>query len=314
MWWWRPIRQGRYVGERLGYVAWRILVTGREGQLARSLAAEAAKRSAMKLVIMGRPSLDLTRPETVHRVIAHARPDIVISAAAYTAVDQAEDEPALAREINAAGAKAVAEAAYQCGAPVIHLSTDYVFAGDTLTAYTEEETPSPKNVYGQTKLEGEGLVALANPQHVILRTAWVFSPSGRNFVKTMLHLARERDAVAVVADQWGNPTSALELARAILHIATRLGTPNPPYGLYHLAGAGDVNWSGFARAIIAESRALGGPEANVIDIASYDYPTRAARPANSRLSCDKFNAAFNWQMPHWQESVGEVVARLLGDG
>jgi len=291
----------------------RILVTGREGQLARSLAAEAAKRSDVKLVTIGRPSLDLTRPETVHRVIADARPDIVVSAAAYTAVDQAEDEQALARAINADGAKAVAEAAYQCAAPVIHLSTDFVFAGDTLTAYTEEDTPSPKNVYGQTKLEGELLVALANPKHIILRTAWVFSPFGRNFVSTMLSFARERESIAVVADQWGNPTSALELARAILHIATRLGTTNPPYGVYHLAGTGDVNWSGFARAVFAESCAVGGPAADVIDIASRAYPTRASRPADSRLSCDKFNAAFDWQLPHWQQSVGEVVARLLGD-
>jgi dTDP-4-dehydrorhamnose reductase len=292
----------------------RLLVTGRDGQVARSLAERTANHPGIELLFAGRPEFDLADPEAVGTAILSARPDIVISAAAYTAVDLAEDEPERAHAINAAGAGAVAAAAAELGAPVIHLSTDYVFSGAKSGAYREDDDTDPQGVYGRSKLAGEVAVARANPHHVILRTAWVYSPFGRNFVKTMLALAETRQRVRVVADQFGNPTSALDIADGILHIAQALaceGRPGP-YGIFHLAGSGDTNWSGLARHVFAESRRLGGPTAEVEDIATADYPTKAVRPANSRLDCDRLWQAFGWRAPDWRDSCRTVVERLVG--
>ncbi|MFQ0814944.1 dTDP-4-dehydrorhamnose reductase [Brucella anthropi] len=291
----------------------KILVTGREGQVVQSLLEKAAQRSDLELIALGRPELDLAKPETVRCAIEATKPELVVSAAAYTAVDLAEDEPKLAFAVNATGAEAVAEAAKSCGVPVIHLSTDYVFAGDADEPYVETDATGPRSVYGSSKLEGERLVAQANPQHIILRTAWVYSPFGKNFVKTMLKLAETRDALSVVSDQWGNPTSALDIADAIIRVADHLAaTPDfSAYGVYHLVGTGDTNWSGFARAIFDESARLGGPAATVTDITTADYPTKAARPANSRLSTAKFEKVFAWSAPQWQSSLRDVVARLV---
>ncbi|TGS18144.1 dTDP-4-dehydrorhamnose reductase [Mesorhizobium sp. M2E.F.Ca.ET.209.01.1.1] len=292
----------------------RLAVTGREGQVAASLVEAARDRDDVEVVTVGRPALDLARPDTVFAALEAARPDIVVSAAAYTAVDQAEDKQDLAFAVNAVGAGKVAEAAARLGVPVIHLSTDYVFDGTKDGAYVETDPTAPLGVYGASKLAGEEAVAAANPRHLILRTAWVYSPFGRNFVKTMLRLAADRDEIAVVADQWGNPTSALDIADAILHAAARLRDDRnfAAFGIYHLAGEGDTNWSGFARHILDTSKALGGPHASVRDIATADYPTRARRPANSRLSSAKFASAFGWQAPHWRDAVGRVVRRLGG--
>lgn len=290
----------------------KIAVTGREGQVVQSLLEKASQRSDLEMIALGRPELDLAKPGTVRSAIDALKPDLVVSAAAYTAVDLAEDEPELALAVNATGAQAVAEAAEACGAPVIHISTDYVFAGDANEPYVETDMTGPRSVYGSSKLEGERLVAQANPKQIILRTAWVYSPFGKNFVKTMLKLAETRDALSVVSDQWGNPTSALDIADAIIQIAGQLAvTPDfSAYGVYNLAGKGDTNWSGFARAIFSESAKLGGPTATVTDIATADYPTKAARPANSCLSTAKFQEVFNWSAPHWQSSLRDVVARL----
>ena len=291
----------------------KIVVTGREGQLVQSLLERAAQQPNLQVIALGRPELDLAKPETVRSAIEAIKPDLVVSAAAYTAVDLAEDEPELAFAVNATGAQAVAEAAKACGAPVIHLSTDYVFAGDATKSYVESDSTGPRSVYGSSKLEGERLVSQANPKHIILRTAWVYSPFGKNFVKTMLKLAATRDALSVVSDQQGNPTNALDIADALIQVADRL-TVMPDfsaYGVYHLVGTGDTNWSDFARAIIGESAKLGGPTATVTDIATADYPTKAARPANSRLSTAKFQKVFNWSAPHWHSSLRNVVARLV---
>ncbi len=290
----------------------RILVTGREGQVAQSLAERAAAHPGVEIVAAGRPELDLAQPDTVRRAILDARPDVVVSAAAYTAVDQAEDEPDAAFAVNAAGAGAVAEAARDCGAPVIHLSTDYVFAGDAAGPYREDDPTGPRSVYGRSKLEGERLVVAGNPRHVVLRTAWVYSPFGKNFVRTMLRLAETRDALSVVADQWGNPTGALDIADAVLHVAARIARPDfVAWDVYHFAGAGEANWSGFAREIFKESAARGGPSATVTDIATSDYPTKAARPANSRLDTTRFEAVFGLAPPPWRESLKPVVRRLV---
>ncbi|MCV9910494.1 dTDP-4-dehydrorhamnose reductase [Brucella sp. HL-2] len=291
----------------------KIVVTGREGQVVQSLLEKASQRPNIQVIALGRPELDLAKPETVRSAVTAIKPDLVVSAAAYTAVDLAEDEPELALAINATGAQAVAEAAKACGVPVIHISTDYVFAGDASEPYVETDITGPQGVYGSTKLEGERLVAQANPKHIILRTAWVYSPFGKNFVKTMLKLAETRDALSVVSDQWGNPTSALDIADAIIEVADHLVAKSDfsAYGVYHLAGTGDTNWSGFARVIFTESTELGGPTATVTDISTADYPTKAMRPANSRLSTAKFQEVFNWSAPHWQISLRGVVKRLI---
>ncbi|ESW65277.1 dTDP-4-dehydrorhamnose reductase [Mesorhizobium sp. LSHC422A00] len=293
----------------------RLVVTGRDGQVAASLLEAGQRRDGIEVVTLGRPVLDLARPDTVFDALAAARPDIVVSAAAYTAVDQAEDEPDLAFAVNAVGAGKVAEAAAKLGVPVIHLSTDYVFDGTKDGAYVETDATAPLGVYGASKLAGELAVAAANPRHLILRTAWLYSPFGKNFVKTMLRLAGDRDEIAVVADQWGNPTSALDIADAILHAAAMLADDErfEGYGIYHLAGTGDVNWSGFARHILDASAILGGPTARIRDIATANYPANAQRPANSRLWSAKFSDTFGWIAPEWRESTKEVVAGLIDD-
>lgn len=290
----------------------RIVVIGREGQVARSLVERGSTRDGVEVINVARPGLDLARPETVMPALAAARPDIVVSAAAYTAVDQAEDEPELAHAINAVGAGAVAEAAASLGVPVIHLSTDYVFDGKGDCPYTEDDPPAPKSVYGATKLAGEKAVADANPRHLILRTSWVYSPFGKNFVKTMLRLAAERDEIAVVADQWGNPTSALDIADAILHIAAGFETASADrWGTYHLTGTGATTWADLARHVLVTSRAHGGPHAEVRDITTGEFPTKSRRPANSRLSTEKLVQVFGWSAPEWETSAAFSVGRLV---
>lgn len=290
----------------------RIAVTGREGQVAQSLKERASGRSDVEILLVGRPDLDLAAPDSIAPALKTARPDLIVSAAAYTAVDRAEDEPDLAHAVNGAGAGAVAAAAHSLGVPVIHLSTDYVFDGAKHGAYVETDPTGPIGVYGASKLAGEQAVAAAAPRHAILRTAWVYSPFGNNFVRTMLRVAASREELTVVADQHGNPTSALDIADAVLHIAPQLTSGRDDvFGIFHLAGSGTTNWSGFARRIFEASRANGGPTARVKDIPAADYPTKARRPANSRLSSAKFAKTFGWTTPDWRNSTDLVVRRLL---
>lgn len=291
----------------------RLLVTGREGQVVTSLIERAALRDGVEIVVAGRPELDLLDVASVEHAITTARPDIVVSAAAYTAVDQAEDEPDIAQAINATGAGAVAAAAASIGAPIIHFSTDYVFSGDGERPYSETDPTGPASVYGKSKLAGELAVAQANPRHVILRTAWVYSPFGKNFVKTMLNLAKDRAQLRVVADQWGNPTSALDIADGIINVAQGLGGNGngKHFGTFHMAAAGSTNWSGFAEHIFAVSRAAGGPFATVEGIPTSEYPTRATRPSNSQLDCEKLASVYGVRLPDWRESTTRVVERLV---
>lgn len=290
----------------------RIAVTGREGQVAQSLLERARVRPGFEVLAVGRPALDLARPDTVAPALAAARPDLVVSAAAYTAVDQAEEEPELAYRINEDGAGAVAAAAALLGVPMIHLSTDYVFDGLKDGPYTEADAPNPQSVYGASKLAGEKAVAAACPQAIVLRTAWIYSPFGRNFVKTMLKLAGERHILSVVDDQWGNPTSALDIADGILHVAERLAAYGPRPGIYHLAGTGATSWAGFAREALEASRRHCGPNAEVKEITTAEYPTKARRPANSRLLTEKLAKEFGWTAPDWRESLERVAARVVG--
>ncbi|MBZ8132018.1 dTDP-4-dehydrorhamnose reductase [Afifella sp. IM 167] len=293
----------------------RLLVTGRKGQVARALAERTAGAAKIDFVALGRPELDLAEPQTIAPAIEAARPDIVVSAAAYTAVDRAEDEPETAFAANARGAGEVAAAAARLGVPVIHLSTDYVFAGTGEAPHREDAPTAPGNVYGASKLAGEEAVAAVNPRHVILRTAWVYSPFSRNFVRTMLDLAETRGELAVVDDQWGNPTSALDIADAILAVAERWqAEPEAQIaGVYHLAGTGETSWCGLARAVFEASREAGGPYAEVRAITSAEYPQKAARPKNSRLASDRFEAVFGYRCPPWRTSVEKVVRTLLAE-
>jgi len=289
----------------------KILVTGREGQVARSLAE---RGSAHELVFAARPDFDLADAGSIARTIENARPDLVISAAAYTAVDNAEDESELAMAINGEAPGHIGRAAASVGAPVLHLSTDYVFDGSGERAWREDDPTGPVGVYGQTKLAGENALAASGADYAILRTAWVYSPFGGNFVKTMLRLAENREELNVVNDQYGNPTSALDIADALLAVAARwqdaLG--HGANEIYHFAGTGSTNWADFARAIFADSGKGGGPTCEVTGIPSSDYPTKAQRPANSRLDSAKFADVFGYAAPKWQESLEETVARLLG--
>lgn len=293
----------------------RIAVTGRDGQVVRSLVERSAGHPGVTVIPLGRPELDLLKPETILPAIRAARPDVVVSAAAYTAVDQAEDEPVVAAAVNEAGAGKVAEAAAAVGAPVIHLSTDYVFAGDSDRPYVETDPTAPQSVYGRTKLAGEGAVAAANPRHVILRTAWVYSPFGKNFVKTMLRLAAERDVVRVVADQFGNPTSALDVADAVLRIAPRLvgESQDKLFGIFHLAGQGMTHWAGLADRVLSISKALGGPSARIEEIATREFPTKARRPKNSTLNTALLSQRFDIQIGSWERACEIVVNRIHCD-
>jgi dTDP-4-dehydrorhamnose reductase len=290
----------------------RIVVTGREGQLARSLAE---RLPAHQLTFASRPEVDLTRPGEIADLIVEARPDCVINAAAYTAVDQAESEEAVALRVNAGAAGEAAEAAAQVGAPIIHVSTDYVFDGSRSGPYLEADTPQPQTAYGRTKLAGEKAVRAGNPRHLIIRTAWVFSPFGRNFVKTMLKAARERNELTVVADQRGNPTSALDLADGIAAAIASIegGSSNKAWGTYHLAGSGETSWCGFAAAVMEEAESLGLPSAAVRPIRTADWPTPARRPANSVLDSGLFARTFSFVMPAWQSSLRQVVRRLANE-
>lgn len=294
----------------------KLLVSGREGQLARSLVERAALFEGIEVLALGRPELDLEKPETIGPAIAAAAPDVVVNAAAYTAVDKAEDEPERTFRVNAEGAGALASAARAAGAAVIQVSTDYVFDGTSPVPYREGDPTDPIGVYGRSKLEGERLVGAATGDHLILRTAWVYSPFGHNFVKTMMRLARERDEVAVVSDQIGNPTSALDLATGILAVVDRWrrGESAGIGEAYHLAGTGTSSWYDFAAEIFRLCAEFGLPSARVRPIASKDWPTRARRPPRSWLDTDRFERDFGYRMPPWQASVRDVIERLKRTG
>lgn len=290
----------------------RIVVTGREGQVVRSL-LELAKDREAEVVPLGRPDLDLAGTATpIVAAIEAAKPDLIVSAAAYTQVDKAEAEPELAYAVNEAGPRALARAARNLDVPLIHLSTDYVFDGSKGSPYTEDDEPRPAGVYGASKLAGEKAVLAEHDDSVVLRTAWVYSPFGSNFVKTMLRLARDREEISVVADQRGNPTSALDIADGILKIATNLCDGGDPRrrGIFHMTGAGEASWAEFAEAIFAASKEAGGPAAVVRRIPAAEYPTAAKRPANSRLESTKLAEAHGVRLPPWQSSLKQVIIRL----
>jgi dTDP-4-dehydrorhamnose reductase len=287
-------------------------VIGQSGQVAQAL-RERGRAHGCDVVNIGRPNVDLAKPESILASLQATKPDIVVNAAAYTAVDRAEKEAELATAVNGRGAGHVAAAAAIAEVPVIHLSTDYVFDGTLDRPYREYDPTGPASVYGMSKLQGEIEVANATANHAILRTSWVYSPFGNNFVKTMLKLAAGRDEIGVVGDQHGNPTYALDIAEGILAVARNLlnDRSEAMRGVFNMAGASDTDWAQFASAIFKVSAAKGGPDALVKPIATRDYPTAARRPANSRLDCGKLATVHGVSLPGWQQSLPGCIARLL---
>jgi len=276
-----------------------ILVFGKTGQVATELQRLHAERA---MVFLGRDQADLASPETCATAIDSLRPSAVINAAAYTAVDRAEDEEPLATTVNGAAPGAMARACADLGIPLVHVSTDYVFDGSGTQPWTETDQTHPINAYGRSKLAGEEAVRAAGASHVILRTSWVFSPHGSNFVKTMLRLARDHDRLSVVDDQVGGPTPASAIAEALLTLTDAL-RDGAPGGTVHFSGQPYVSWAGFARAIFATY----GARTDVLPVGSDAYPTRAARPRNSRLRFSKA-AGLGDTAPSWQEELGFTIA------
>ncbi len=293
----------------------RFLVTGLTGQVAAALVETTTARDDVELLRVGRPELDLADTAKIAPVLEALRPDVILSVAAYTAVDAAESDEATALVVNGDAPGEIGRAAARRGVPVVHLSTDYVFDGEKLSPYVETDPTGPVGAYGRSKLAGERALAAATGSHAILRTAWVHSPFGKNFVKTMLRLAEARDRIGVVADQIGNPTSALDIADGMLAVATNLLASTDPTlrGVFHMTSAGEATWADFAEEIFRVSASLGGPAAAVDRIATSAYPTPARRPKNSRLDCGLLERTHGVRLPDWRASTEAVVRRLIAD-
>ncbi|MGN6590126.1 MAG: dTDP-4-dehydrorhamnose reductase [Sphingomicrobium sp.] len=293
----------------------RVVVTGRSGQVVCALIELCSPEH--EIIALGRPRLDLTAPqEAIIATLRGADPQIIISAAAYTQVDKAESEPELAFAVNESGARAVATAARELNVPLIHLSTDYVFDGKKAEPYVEDDQTNPQTVYGASKLAGERAVLAEHVDAAVLRTAWIYSPFGTNFAKTMLRLAQQREQISVVADQHGNPTSALDIAEALIKIASNLLVNDDENlrGIFHMTGSDEATWAELAEGIFSASSQCGGPSATVISIPTAQYPTPAKRPPNSRLNSTRLEQIHNVRLPNWRNSVQPVVSRLVNEG
>ena len=277
-----------------------ILVFGRTGQVAKELAGLA------DVTCLDRSAADLARPGGCAAAIRRAAPRAVINAAAYTAVDRAEDEETLATVINAEAPTAMARECAALGIPFVSISTDYVFNGSGETPWKPDGPTNPLGAYGRSKLAGEQGIAKAGGAYGILRTSWVVSAHGNNFVKTMLRLGAERDQLTIVADQVGGPTPARDIALACLSVAHQLTQDAGKAGLYHFAGAPDVSWAGFARVIFEKA----GIACDVVDIPSADYPTPAKRPLNSRLDCSSLETTFGITRPDWRQGLSDILRDL----
>jgi len=292
----------------------RILILGNGGQLGREL--ERLFADVGPIVAVDRESVDLADPDQTRDLVRRSAPDVILNAAAYTAVDRAETEMALAHAINALAPRVLAEEAAERNALLVHYSTDYVFDGSKQQPWTEEDPPAPLSVYGASKLAGEQAVQNSRARYLIFRTSWVYGPHGNNFLLTMLRLAHERDRLSIVDDQVGAPTTSIELARATHAIVTGVlagsfGESENWRGLYHMTCSGSVSWFGFAQAIFARaSERLGVKVPELIPIGTKDYPASAARPRNSVLSNAKLHARFGVQLPTWQSALDQVIECL----
>lgn len=298
----------------------KILLLGKDGQLGWEL--QRALAPLGEVCAFGRTKADLGDPESLRGLVRDIRPGFIVNAAAYTAVDKAESDEALARRVNAAAPGVLAEEAQALGAWLVHYSTDYVFDGSKDGAWVESDPTNPLSAYGRTKCEGEERIRASGARHLILRTSWVFAARGGNFARTMLRLAREREQLSVVADQFGAPTGAELLADAtalaLYRLALQGAEAAPLSGTYHLAAAGETSWHAYARHVLAQAQELGavlraGPD-QVLPIASSAFPAPAPRPANSRLDCKKFSTSFGMRLPDWRHHVNRLVAELAAQG
>jgi dTDP-4-dehydrorhamnose reductase len=296
----------------------RILIVGAAGQV--GLELQRSFRDFGEITAVDRESVDLAVAEETRDLVRRAAPDIILNAAAYTAVDRAESEPELAMSINAQAPRVLAEEALRRGALLVHYSTDYVFDGEKQGPWTEEDKPNPRNSYGAGKLAGEEAIRQVGGKYLIFRTSWVYGPHGANFLLTMLRLARQRDRLSVVDDQCGSPTTSIELADATYNIVRqvmggKLSGPEDWAGLYHMTCSGATTWCGFAQAIFARAgKLLDGRVPDVTPIASSEYPTPAKRPHNSVLSNAKLKERFGVQLSPWEAALDAVIGQLSKAG
>lgn len=284
----------------------KILLIGQHGQVSQALQQSLGRH--IELTVLGREQLDLAKPHEIHQQVLRQRPTLIINAAAHTAVDQAESEPERAFAINATAPGILAEAAAELSAPLIHYSTDYVFDGNKAAPYHEDDTPNPLSVYGRSKLAGEQAITAVDGQHLILRTSWVYSTYGKNFLLTMQRLLQERNSLNVVNDQIGAPTWAGTIAQTTTQLIERWrGGADGPWGIYHLTAQGETSWFGFASAIAEHLQRQGKRVATLQPIPSSAYPTPAQRPLNSRLDCDRLQHDWQVQLPDWQSALNACL-------
>nr|WP_067286494.1 dTDP-4-dehydrorhamnose reductase [Marinobacterium profundum] len=289
----------------------RVLITGAQGQVGAELIRLAP--AEFNVTGLGSAQLDISDSDQVARTVTQLQPQLIINAAAYTAVDKAESDSERAYAVNRDGTGLLAQAAERAGIPLLHISTDYVFSGDAQAAYTEADITAPTGVYGASKLAGEQALAEHCSRYITLRTSWVFGATGNNFVKTMLRLGQERKTLGVVADQYGAPTAAISIAQALWKVARDYAASGTlPWGVYHFSGTPSCSWHDFAVAIFEQAQQLGllseSPQINAITTA--DYPTPAKRPANSVLSCSKLQQAFGIEQPDWRADLHRVLEAL----
>ena len=290
----------------------KILITGAQGQVGSELAAIAIQ-SNHNVIAATRSDLDITNEKNVEAYISQVKPDIIINAAAYTAVDKAEEEQDIAYAINCDGAKNLAITCSKLDIPLLHISTDYVFDGSKAAAYNENEAVSPLGIYGKSKWQGEEAIRAHLSQHIILRVAWVFGAKGNNFVKTMLRLGSDRDELNVVADQFGGPTSAKSIAKTLIHLVEIYQKDNNlKWGTYHYCGTEKTNWCDFAKEIFKQANSIGllKKDMQVNAISTEQYPTIATRPENSMLDCSKIKKIFGIDMPDWRIELKQVLSKL----
>ncbi len=286
----------------------KMLLLGQYGQVSQEL--QRVLQGAGELTVLGREQLDLTQPELIRQHVQNLRPELIINAAAHTAVDQAESEPELAFAINATAPGILAEAAAELGAPLIHYSTDYVFDGNHTVPYRESDATHPLSVYGRSKLAGEQAIQAVGGMHLILRTSWVYSQHGKHFLLTMQRLLQERESLSVVNDQIGAPTWAGTIAQATAQLIEQWRSGQAgPWGVYHLTAQGETSWFGFANAIAAHLSNQGKRVATLQPIPSSAYPNPAQRPLNSRLDCSRLQQDWNVQLPDWQAALEQCLTR-----
>jgi len=281
----------------------KILVIGAGGQLGQCLKTVAERRGISDVIFPAEQEANILQTEVLAQLLEHERPSFVVNCAAYTAVDKAEDEQEVAKAVNETGAANLAQACKLSGAVLIHVSTDFVFGGETVKLLTEDDIANPINVYGLTKLDGEKAVQDILPEHYILRTSWLYSEFANNFVKTMLKLGADRDELNIIADQVGTPTYAIDLANAIFDLAASV---TPKYGVYHYSNEGVTSWFDFAKAIFQ----ISGTDVKVNPIPGSAYPTKATRPAFSVMDKSKIKNTFNLEIPYWRDSLVECIKQI----